>query len=1589
MTLQLTELRNAYHKILHFEYSKYEKMKKLQYVYFTLPELQNEVNLSEEIIKELHNRGFIVSLGGGKFRSLLMDIAFRISDIRIKHGGTKYVLESKMTLKSRPFLKWDYVKFDKKDGNLNDLKMYFQKIIPEDLINRFLEALNLAGIEGLSIYQFRGILDVIQNERDVIISAPTAFGKTYIFIIPVLLTALRAKIEEKKSTIAVIFYPRKSLESDQMGRLIKLIYYVNRKCGVHLSIGIDDGNVKKRRDIKEFEEFRGIKCPIHSEETLIIKQGKVFCRRCNSFFDFIRLTREDFVNKPPTILITNIWAYQYKFSDPRYWRNGYLSSDIKFFIFDEIHAYRSIVAGVLRYFIQILRTLVSSKARLILSSATIPKLEEFIQDIAAKDIGQFLKIVYDERIYGKDAEKIELYLLLGINPLTSWETYTHELAIFLSAVNRIRKLNNLQSLVFVDSIRNISRLYTQALEAIELGDPRDHLLPHIPPEDPFCYWVYNEQYKLTQASMNKINELREEIKNNLETHYSDKSDRFEIEKRIKAGNIDVVFATSTLELGVDYDKVSVIVNTGIPFALESIIQRVGRAGRNEDNTLYTSLCVIIVRNNPLEYFYLFKDIEELVEVDKLPKIPISISNLFVIFYSMLIYSIAYLTKKGESLLRREEPIKTLETLTKSISELKNKISKDLDIKLDTSQMEVILKEITELLKEPDINKKLERIRIYRERIWLISEFRNIISELNQVIYKMKEKINQLSKRERPFFMEKIEYIEDNLVRWKENFDLNLIMSTLPDVIQSLDVLKNYIRSDIHPLYVFKNELIEYSYKLSKYELDISKVTKIGEPFDIKDEKFTTYFRAEEVSKKLSENPISIAEAIIGFKFMGNEFIDQSVIVGGEFQLPTEKREVFLNNIISRMPPFELITIPFESKEQRDITRIVGARHFWLIKPMKGFYAEPFKIYDEIRTNYLGKGKVEKFKDMIIPQEINFIDLLALEIPLTIKMIAKDDKPLFIKYGSKKIAETKIDGKYSFHSNIKKLYSPSESYFEVIKERTLKMMKKLHEGIQERGNKWGLNFRYPSLCFLGRCISVDPFDNECPVHERCRLPGCDGKKYWSATKHKRKIFPKFHLSLEIRNLPKIAEPLFSRLQTITYDELKEDIEFMYDSVLVYLPRLFTDYLLRKIEITPIGYLARTSLIYLNFNNTLIELFIHSILEDPSLLELLKFKYFMFQQFKGLASSLDAAMKYREYNSSQVDTRTEEFYKFVKECLIHTLAHLLFLFLITKKVQVDPERITYFIDDSTIYILENSKSDGMGFVETIRNEIKEKGEKTLMEEFINWSLDFLLKHEEYTKKYQDLLQEESKNSLGKLKSIQILGEKLTKLQEKIKELNKNINSYVSLDYVDIITYRHILSQELIGWEEYEDELSEYLLPLIYNEGTPKLCVDGCDDCLIFYRGCSQPFIQNYITSKLLVLKFLMTMKKGHLLILGRNLGKSIEKIMEKSRKIMIKVPFIDEYGYSLLIKLKNEGREIYIITKEDNPYISGLLNNKVKVRTTSHFHTKLYYFETENEKICIHGSINLTYSGFYVNKENMDVIWEPSEVKRIEKELRGRK
>ena len=786
------------------------------------------------------------------------------------------------------------------------------------------------------------------------------------------------------------------------------------------------------------------------------------------------------------------------------------------------------------------------------------------------------------------------------------------------------------------------------------------------------------------------------------------------------------------------------------------------------------------------------------------------------------------------------------------------------------------------------------------------------------------------------------------------------------------------------MYSFRSDFFEMSKRCESYVSEIEKIGSVIGTF--RDDEYGLYARACEIHRNISDNIIQLVENVIGFRFMGNEFIDQQINLKPEFESGKGEEE-FFTTVMARMPPFELINIPFESKENREITKKVGARHFWLPKPKKPIVflewnTETSALYRSLMDNFLIRGHTTKFRDIIIPEAINFIDLLTYSSPIILKIWTKTG-PIYLKYGSNIISNDKVRGRYSICENIKKLYSlsPDSDRFKVIHSATKEHLGFLDKKIIERGNPWGINFRYVSMCKLGKCFSTDPYDFQCPkqVQEECKL--CDGKKLWNKY---RKIFPKFYAKLSVKNLPEERIPLITSLETRTYEEMREDIEFIYDTVYAYLPIRFGDYMLREIEIEPLGYTAKTSYISLKFNPVFIEILIDNLLNsNKELLELLKFKFYMYVQYKLKASSLDASLMCLKYDSKKINTDSKEFREFVANSLIHTIAHLFYTFLAVEKVNIDPDRMIYFIEDYNIYILENSKNDGIGIVETIRSEIERKGKEKILNEFYKWCDGFLNTHNGRVIYLEQEIKKESKNFIKTLVSDKEIGNDIKGILDKLDKLNKEISSKVPLKFVDLITYRHIISHQL----QIPEELSEYLLTIINAQDEPHMCFDGCDDCLIFSSGCSEPFAQVYSLSKRLVLDFLRIILQKNIPVLKRGIGKIIENLMKVSQQMIIKTPFIDEFGIRLLERMKNSGKEIMLITRESNPnYLRHLEEIGINIIISrERFHTKIYYFNINEEEICIQGSVNLTRNSFYENEENITLFWDKSQILNILKTI----
>ncbi|NPA98061.1 MAG: DEAD/DEAH box helicase [Crenarchaeota archaeon] len=553
-----------------------------------------------------------------------------------------------------------YSDLSAKLGNL------LRNILSDTMYNVFVETLRRyfgrRGTRGFDGYQAYSIYDYIKEmdtARAVLIVAPTGAGKTEVFTTITLIDLLRNLNDGFKY---VFIYPRKMLEIDQMSRLVELLYMLNEILKDHsidkkIRIYIRDGDTYKildeydEIDVGDEIEFRGIRCGINGK-LYIRKTSKgpmVICKDENREepYDFIiPFPGENIGAKKADIIVSNIDTIMYAaFTRREYDIDIYDLVSSRIIVFDEIHEYDSIKLAQIYYLLKIIKSLQKDKLGReiilpILSSATIGQPIDFAEKLVDVPRDKILDLTYDHilRKYSDikfSGVRTKIYLFLQMTPMTSWETYLSELASLILYLHKAyserqsgKHLKYVpQSIFFVNNVREINRLNTITIQALSLGSPLDILCIRNPERIEDCsldacvtnrdrcrhYFEYITPHNLKQIIQDRVNHeggkasIADILKDQLGIIYSEIpiNERENLYEKLRRGELGVVFATTTLELGVDYPNVSIIVNAGFD-KVESMIQRIGRGGRSR-SSLWTNLSIILARNNPLDY-RLYSDI---------------------------------------------------------------------------------------------------------------------------------------------------------------------------------------------------------------------------------------------------------------------------------------------------------------------------------------------------------------------------------------------------------------------------------------------------------------------------------------------------------------------------------------------------------------------------------------------------------------------------------------------------------------------------------------------------------------------------------------------------------------------------------------------------------------------------------------------------------------------------------------------------------------------------------------------------------------------------------------------------------------------
>jgi len=373
--------------------------------------------------------------------------------------------------------------------------------IPAAIDPRLRQALESRGIGRLYVHQAEAF-ELVHAGRNVVVVTPTASGKTLCYNLPVLNRLLR-----EPEARAMYLFPTKALAEDQLHELQAAI----DESGAQIRAFTYDGDTPQdaRKAIRE---------------------------------------RANIVLTNPDMLHSGIL--------PHHTRWAKCFESLRYFIIDELHAYRGVYGSHLANLIRRLKRICAfygSQPQFICCSATIANPKELAERLTESPV---------ELVDRNGAPAGEKYFVFYNPPVVN-----RQLGIRRSYLHEARRVatelveRGQQTLIFANSRLATELLLTYMKDACErssvpAGSIRGYRGGYLPRE------------------------------------------RREIEKSLRNGEIRAVVATNALELGIDIGSLDSVVMAGYPGTIASTWQRAGRAGRRQT----ASLAVLVASSAPIDQY---------------------------------------------------------------------------------------------------------------------------------------------------------------------------------------------------------------------------------------------------------------------------------------------------------------------------------------------------------------------------------------------------------------------------------------------------------------------------------------------------------------------------------------------------------------------------------------------------------------------------------------------------------------------------------------------------------------------------------------------------------------------------------------------------------------------------------------------------------------------------------------------------------------------------------------------------------------------------------------------------------------------------
>ena len=1492
-------------------------------------------NNPSDVLKELVGIKFLLKLEDEnrnvKYRSVYMDLLIRSANLRNARWTSNYILKPRLALvkstvpfstdrrhtinpnaKSRIKEIDDLMDLLKKELGDEGAKIYIE------IVNEYLKVKGYNGFDLVQIKMMSQAIENYSNGKSIGIEAPTGFGKTEVFLFLILFILMKNNFDPNKKILdpnkkILLLYPRKSLTIDNTNRVILLSKIIEKKLGKKVPILIRDGDSKEVLHNGELIRNGNLKCP--NKHSLKYINGRITCSDSNCVYfneDFYILDSKNYksiVNQrnelDPLIIISNIYTIANRLLTFEK-KNDIIVDDFKkiaVVVMDEAHVYTDVLGGVTSAVLEGIKK-VNPDIRFVGVSATVPNRDEFLSELfninPTKSKLAIVSSIDINKSVSQPLNGFKLYILgfFEIRPDISWQSFAQLWAILASTYS-IAYLNQpntksylYQNIIFINNVRELNRFYDGLSQNLGFGEPckdRVTMSSVYAYSEPFYIYLDNNQYNTlcgqAQKSGYKYN-INSMIKDASEIVFMDASNKYSIFDKISKGDYVTIGATSTLELGVDYEGVAFILNAGADDEVE-IVQRLGRAGRSFKMPRIT-LGIIVSKNVPLQSFrihdqdYINRIVYmlsgQLLTQSQKQKIALHVLKNVkpVEYFRELINGFLdlYINNKFTNKSRED-----LKNLIKSINN--NEISKELgELYNSVLNNNSVEEQCYNILDEELVqNEKLSYIRdkfkkevgtwktdfgkILNELIGITSNLINSgnISEIQKLGNDILSSINEIMKD-----YSKIEEKITNTKTVNLNQISNEISGKLTNILQKIYDAKMQTELIIKTLIPYSNKLkiSEVSEKLENLNDNIIK-NIIENLKGVKSwlSQYNTSSTNVTLSKELCEKLIVLYSNLRNIK--GNTKTDVRNFVfsysslspvglniddmlvkkitvrfyerqGSNWSPIGEIRDINIFDALIKYPPFYVFNYSWYVSQ--NITN-PPLRYGAILLPLNFQYnnwhnVNPSMDDLSLKTNNTSvKGRVNEV-DIEAVDEIRIYNLLQLESKLR--------NPLRISPGN------------SYQNRVPFLKLGVEhQYLNLYLQNDIIKLSNLASNHHISYDPTILS--YTKYCYLGNGISNDIFDINCPFQKECSIGkllsnnGRNSCKFWIKSA---RLMTKPALNFDYQLFENSSSQGISINPVVTAYGL--DSVNMYRRL--YKITFYINDIPKYIYTNPVlrHKLYDTNAIKFEFDRNITKAVLENILSsNPGLHNILLTKYYLILYgkdsiYKGV-KELNVS-KYKSLNSRIQKDLDEQnkFLDFVYAVLLHTFAHLLYEFL-TLKLRVDEDLIDYYYDFNTfnpslsgdsVYVYEKTSTGVLDLSSFILSQFNNNFQN-LFNDFCNFVYQEFSNHSNLIQQTAQSLKQLNQSILN---SNQNIKQALAEINKLVQDLR---NNQIEPDLYNFKIYLFDKNGTKIS------NFDEVILGSLADVALGNFCVDGCSSC-VMGDFCHYPLIQNIITSRQLLEEFL---------------------------------------------------------------------------------------------------------------------------------------